>query len=82
MTDRGYIYVIMGGPDEIYRQESDTYGPPYETWYYYMKNRQYTFIDETGFGDFTLISTIYYEDSDMLNWNMTTDEYNEIMSMI
>ena len=67
MTDRGYIYVIMGGPDEIYRQESDTYGPPYETWYYYMKNRQYTFIDETGFGDFTLIITIYYEDSDMLN---------------
>jgi len=66
MTDRGYIYVIMGGPDEIYRQQFDTYGNPYETWYYYMKKRSYTFIDETGFGDFTLVSPIYYEDSDML----------------
>jgi len=68
MTDRGYIYVIMGAPDNTYKQTFESYGsPPYEIWYYYHRNRTYTFIDETGFGDFILISPIYYEDSDMLN---------------
>ncbi len=67
MTDRGYIYVIMGEPDDIYRQMIDTRGnPPYEIWYYYSKNRAYLFIDKSSFGDYVLLSTIYYEDSDML----------------
>ena len=68
MTDRGYIYVIMGEPDDIYRQMFDTGGNrPYEIWYYYSKNRTYLFVDKTWFGDYVLASTIYYEDSDMLN---------------
>ena len=69
MTDRGYIYVIMGQPDDTYRQSLDSppFNRPYELWYYYHRNRTYTFVDETGFGDYILISPIYYEDSDMLN---------------
>ena len=74
LSDRGYIYVLMGGPDEIYTQTSSSYSStyssvydnPHETWYYYDKRREYTFIDETGFGDYKLISPIYYEDSDVL----------------
>jgi len=71
LTDRGYIFVLMGEPDEFYRQTFESsavppYNRPYEIWYYYEKRRNYVFIDETGFGDFTLISPIYYEDSDML----------------
>ena len=53
-TDRGMIYIIFGPPANIERHpfESDT--KPYEVWTYYEQNRQFIFIDQTGFGDYRL----------------------------
>jgi GWxTD domain-containing protein len=53
-TDRGRIYVLYGEPTQIERHpfESGTY--PYEIWYYHNINRRFVFVDQTGFGDYTL----------------------------
>ena len=53
-TDRGMIYIIFGPPSNVERHpfESDT--RPYEVWTYYEGNRQFVFIDRTGFGDYRL----------------------------
>jgi len=67
LTDRGYIYVIMGKPDHTSSYRKLPFNDTYETWRYYHRNRSYTFIYEAGSGDFILVSPIYYEDSDMLN---------------
>jgi GWxTD domain-containing protein len=55
-TDRGRIYITEGPPDEVdsYSMEIDRY--PTEVWFYFRNGRRYTFVDETGFGDYVLVS--------------------------
>jgi len=53
-TDRGMVYVRFGSPDNIDRHPFDMNTKPYEVWYYYELERQFVFVDETGFGDYRL----------------------------
>jgi GWxTD domain-containing protein len=58
-SDRGMVYIIFGKPDNIdsHPYEMDT--KPYEVWDYYQLNRQFVFVDYSGFGDYRLITPIY-----------------------
>lgn len=57
-TDRGMVYTIFGPPDD---EENHTYElstKPYIIWYYYSMNRQFVFMDYSGFGDFQLTQPV------------------------
>jgi len=53
-TDMGMIFIRFGSPDNIERHPFDVDNKPYEIWYYYQLNRQFIFVDDTGFGDYRL----------------------------
>ena len=53
-SDRGMVMIILGPPDNIDRHPFEYYSKPFEIWQYYMLNRQFIFIDYTGFGDYRL----------------------------
>jgi GWxTD domain-containing protein len=53
-TDMGMVYIILGPPDDVERNAYPRYSKPYEIWYYYRYNRDFVFLDLTGFGDFRL----------------------------
>jgi len=60
-TDRGMVYIVYGKPDYVDRHPLDTESKPYEVWEYYDVNRRFTFIDESGFGDYRLLYPIWDE---------------------
>lgn len=53
-TDMGRVYIIFGSPNSIERYQQYGGGRVYQKWYY--GNREFTFVDNTGFGDFRLYS--------------------------
>jgi GWxTD domain-containing protein len=53
-TDRGMVLIQFGPPQNIERHPFDADNRPFEVWYYYGQNREFIFIDETGFGDYRL----------------------------
>jgi GWxTD domain-containing protein len=53
-TDMGMIFIRFGSPENIERHPFEYNVKPYEIWYYYQLNRQFIFVDETGFGDYRL----------------------------
>jgi GWxTD domain-containing protein len=53
-TDMGMIFIRFGTPDNVERHPFEYNVKPYEIWYYYQLNRQFIFVDETGFGDYRL----------------------------
>ncbi len=53
-SDMGMIFIRFGTPDNIERHPFDVDNKPYEIWYFYQLNRQFIFVDETGFGDYRL----------------------------
>jgi len=58
-TDMGMIYILFGPPDDMQRSFAQNQRNTYETWFYYSINRNFTFYDENGFGEFKL-TTPYY----------------------
>jgi GWxTD domain-containing protein len=58
-TDMGMIYILFGPPNDTQRSFSTGNRNTYEIWYYYTINRNFSFYDENGFGDFNL-TTPYY----------------------
>jgi GWxTD domain-containing protein len=58
-TDRGMVYITLGPPNNIDRHPFDYDSKPYEVWEYYELNHQFVFMDETGFGDYRLITPMY-----------------------
>lgn len=58
-TDMGMVYIIFGEPNNIERHPYDMNSKPYEIWDYYQDNKQFVFVDNTGFGDYRLISPIW-----------------------
>jgi len=58
-TDMGMIYILFGPPDDMQRSFGQNSRNTYEIWYYYSINRNFSFYDENGFGDFKL-TTPYY----------------------
>ena len=53
-TDRGMVLIRFGPPQNIERHPFESDSRPYEIWYYYNQNREFVFVDETGFGDYRL----------------------------
>jgi len=58
-SDRGMVYITLGPPNNIDRHPFDYDAKPYEVWEYYDLNQQFVFIDETGFGDYRLVTPMY-----------------------
>ncbi len=57
-TDRGMVYIILGGPSNVDRHPFEYDSKPYEVWDYYQLNKSFVFIDETGFGDYRLVTPL------------------------
>jgi GWxTD domain-containing protein len=53
-SDMGMVYIKFGPPENIERHPFETDTRPYEVWYYYELNRQFVFVDRSGFGDYRL----------------------------
>jgi GWxTD domain-containing protein len=51
-TDRGRVLIQFGPPQNVERHPFDAESKPYEVWYYYEQNRQFVFVDDSGFGDY------------------------------
>ncbi len=58
-SDMGMVYIIFGVPSNIERHPFDIDAKPYEIWTYYELNREFVFIDQSGFGDFKLQNPIW-----------------------
>lgn len=58
-TDMGMVFIIFGSPNNVDRHPFDYDSKPYEVWSYYDINRQFVFMDETGFGDYRLVTPIW-----------------------
>ena len=58
-SDMGMVYIIFGIPSNIERHPFDSDAKPYEVWTYYELNRQFIFIDQSGFGDYHLQNPIW-----------------------
>ncbi len=58
-SDMGMVYIIFGEPSNIERHPYDMDTKPYEVWDYYGENKQFVFVDNTGFGDYRLITPIW-----------------------
>jgi len=61
-SDRGMVFIILGSPNNVDRHPFDLESKPYEVWQYYELNRNYVFVDETGFGDYRLVTPLYGDD--------------------
>ena len=59
-TDRGMVYILYGPPDNLERHPFDMDSKPYEVWMYYNLNKQFVFVDLTGFGDYRLSQNNLY----------------------
>lgn len=58
-TDMGMVFIIFGSPNNVDRHPFDIDAKPYEVWSYYELNHQFVFVDQTGFGDYRLITPIW-----------------------
>lgn len=58
-TDMGMVFIIFGSPNNVERHPFDIDSKPYEIWSYYDFNRSVVFVDETGFGDYRLLTPIW-----------------------
>ena len=58
-TDQGMVYIILGPPSDIDRHPFELDSKPYEIWSYYQFNRQFVFVDQTGFGEYRLVSPFW-----------------------
>ncbi len=54
-SDRGLIFIILGPPDEVIRNDYPSDSRPYQIWQYYSINRQFEFYDRNGFGDYEFV---------------------------
>ena len=57
-TDMGMVYIVLGPPSNVDRHPFDMDSKPYEVWSYYEWNQQFVFVDQTGFGDYRMITPI------------------------
>ncbi|MEO6695596.1 MAG: GWxTD domain-containing protein [Ignavibacteria bacterium] len=60
-TDMGMVYIIFGEPSNIERFPFTDNSKPYEIWDFYNENRQFVFTDDSGFGDYKLVTPIWDE---------------------
>lgn len=55
LTDMGMVFIIFGTPTSVERQPRGADGRAYSRWTY-NNNRQFTFVDNSGFDDFRLVT--------------------------
>lgn len=60
-TDMGMVFIILGPPNNVERRPFNYNTPAYEIWEYYSLNRQFIFVDYTGFGDYRLVNRDFSE---------------------
>ncbi len=60
-TDMGMVYIIFGEPSNIERYPFTEGTKPYEIWQFYTANKEFVFVDDTGFGDYKLTTPIWDE---------------------
>ena len=58
-TDMGMVYIIYGEPNNIERYPFTENTKPYEIWQFYSSNKEFVFVDDTGFGDYKLVVPIW-----------------------
>ena len=58
-TDMGMVYIVYGEADNIERYPFTENTKPYEIWQYYNSNKEFVFVDETGFGDYKMTVPIW-----------------------
>jgi len=58
-TDMGLVFIVLGPPSSVDRHPFEVDSKPYEVWSYYDLNYQYVFLDDTGFGDYRLITPLW-----------------------
>lgn len=58
-SDMGMVYILLGPPSNVDRHPFDYNSKPYEIWQYYDLNKEFIFLDSTGFGDYRLITPLY-----------------------
>lgn len=58
-TDMGMVYILFGPPSNVDRHPFDIDAKPYEVWAYYELNYSFVFVDQSGFGDYRLITPIW-----------------------
>jgi len=56
-ADMGMIYILFGAPSNIERHPFEMNSKPYEIWSYYELNREFIFVDISGFGEYRLQNT-------------------------
>ena len=54
LTDKGMVFIVFGTPNTSDRYTGYSDGRLYEKWTY-MTNREFIFVDNSGFGDFRLV---------------------------
>ena len=58
-TDMGMVYLVFGPPSNVERHPFDIDSKPYEIWTYYDLSYSFVFLDDTGFGDYRLITPLW-----------------------
>ncbi|MBN1893053.1 GWxTD domain-containing protein [bacterium] len=58
-SDRGMVYILLGAPNDVERHPFEADSKPYEIWYYHRYNRNFVFVDQTGFGEYRLTSPFW-----------------------
>jgi GWxTD domain-containing protein len=53
-SDRGHVYVLYGPPDQVESRPFELDTPAYEVWYYYQINKEFSFVDRFGAGQYVL----------------------------
>lgn len=60
-SDMGMVFIILGEPSDIERHPFESGSKPYQIWTYYEINREFVFVDETGFGEYKLLARYWDE---------------------
>ena len=58
ISDRGMVLILLGVPNNVDRHPFEYDSKPYEIWEYYNINKSFIFLDETGFGDYRLMTPL------------------------
>ena len=58
-TDMGMVYIMFGPPSDVARHPFEVDSKPYEIWRYYKISYEFVFVDQSGFGDYRLLTPIW-----------------------
>jgi GWxTD domain-containing protein len=58
-TDMGMVYIMFGPPNDVSRHPFEVDTKPYEVWRYYKISYDFVFVDQSGFGDYRLLTPIW-----------------------